>query len=129
MSAAKLITNLVLISASSIAFASGGGGSYGSYSTPSEPVDTKYEYGKSVYQGRANNVPKIKYCVDNGKEKVKLKRSSLRPFKGGTVDSLTAKLYDCDNLNTLIGEKISTRDFSYVIYYLNKRYRLNLRNG
>ena len=115
---------------SSTAFASGGGASYGgSYNSKPKAIDTKYEYGKTVYQGRAKKVGKVSFCVANGNSVTPVKASSLRPFKKGSVRNLTSSLYDCDNTSQKISDKISSKDLSYVVYYLNKRFRLRLNNG
>lgn len=113
------------------AYASGSGG-YGSNNTSSRleprPVDPTYELGKSIYLGRSG-AEKIKYCIDNGKEKIKLKTKTIKPFKGANVKSLAAKLYDCNKPDVQIAQKLNQNDFNLVMYYLNKRYKLKLSHG
>ena len=116
---------------SSLALASGGGGgggfSRGSYNPP-RVTDQNYELGKSIYLGRNKNIPKVKYCVDNGTEKVKVKGSTLKPFKKKSQKELASKLYDCNDPETLIFTKIGSNNLAYAMYYLNKRYKLRLTN-
>ena len=112
-----------------VAYASGGGGYGGGYSSsprPAKPKDAAYELGKAIYTGRAKGVEKISYCIGDGADKVKLKRKSVRQFKSGTYTELANNLYDCNKpgklaLNTLKGD-----ESKYVLYYLNKRFKLNL---
>jgi len=115
---------------SSGAFASGGSYNYG-YDAPKpkpKPVDTRYEYGKTIYQGRATNIGKIKFCVNDGEAISPVKTSTLRPFKRTSVRNLTSNLYNCET-SQKASETISSKDLSYIVYYLNKRFRLRLNNG
>ncbi len=112
---------------SSGAFASGGYNH--SYEAPKpKPVDTRYEYGKTIYHGRAKNIGKVNFCVNDGETMSPVKASTLRPFKRGSVRNLTSSLYNCDT-SQKAGETINSKDLSYVVYYLNKRFRLRLNNG
>lgn len=113
---------------SSGAFASGGSYNYGYDAPKPKPVDTRYEYGKTIYQGRAKNIGKINFCIDNGEAVSPVKAKTLRPFKRGSVRNLTSNLYNCDT-SQKISETINSKDLSYVVYYLNKRFRLRLNNG
>lgn len=92
-------------------------------------VDENYEYGKSVFQGRAKGVSKTNYCIDTGTEKVKLKGKVIKSFKNSTYQKLASKLYDCDNPDTLITEVLGQRNTPYVLYFLSKRYKLKLTDG
>lgn len=111
---------------SSATQASGGGYGGGSVGATSTPVDHNYELGKAIYSGRSKQAPKIKYCIDDGTEKVKLKRSSLKAFKRKSQSELAGKLYDCDEPDTLALNKIGGDNMAYVLYYLNKRYKLRM---
>lgn len=111
-------------------FASSGGGESYNYDKPTpKPIDTKYEYGKSIYQGRDKSVGKVNFCISDGTSVKPVKASTLRPFKKGSVRNLTSSLYDCNNSSQQISEQINSKNLSYVVYYLNKRFRLNLHNG
>lgn len=127
---AIVLISAVLLSASALASGGyGGGGGYsGGSGFKSRPVDQAYEYGKSVYKGRNKAYGKIKYCItsEDGAEKVKLKRGSLKPYKGGTFADLAGNLYNCDAPDTAIKDILSLNDLQHVLYYLNKRYKLKL---
>ena len=123
------IVFLLLGSAASITLASGTSGGIGRTYGSQDYVDHAYEQGKAVFQGRATGVDKRRYCVDTGTEKVKLKRSSLKPFKKGTAKALALALYDCDQPDLPIYQTLSAENLPYVLYYLNKRYRLKLKDG
>ena len=110
------------------AFASGSSYNYG-YSAPKpKPVDTRYEYGKTIYQGRAHNLGRINFCINDGENLTPVKASSLRPFKRGSTRNLSSSLYNCDT-NRKVSDTVNSRDLSYVVYYLDKRFRLHLHNG
>lgn len=108
----------------------GGGGSYRqpSSSAPVRKVDQTYEYGKALFQGRISGVEKREFCVDVDGEKVALKRSSVKNYKGGSYQELANALYDCNQPEQKIGLDMSSDNFQFVLYYLNKRYRLKLSN-
>ena len=126
----------LMLGFSSIADASGGyggsrgsgslGGSSGSFGNSSlNRVDQSYEIGKSIYKGRRGNA-KIAYCVELDGEKVPLRRKTVKPFKQSSVNEFVDNLYNCDKLDQLISDYLDTEQFAYVLYYLNKRYKLNL---
>ena len=106
----------------------GGGGGYGSVQSAPRVIDQRYENGKAIYQGRSRSNPKIKYCIDNGTEKVALKGSSLKPFKKKSQRELASKLYDCNDPDVLVIDKIGGSKLGSALYYLNKRYKLKLTN-
>ena len=114
----------------STAIASGGGGyggGGGSYNQPTRPpVDQTYEVGKSIYKGRRAGAPKIKYCLNVDDEVVPLGRSSARKYKNTSVQAFSESLLDCNSPETNISQSLTRDDFLYVLYYLNKRYRLGL---
>ena len=129
MHSVKLLIIASLVMFAAPVFASGGG-SYGGGGGLSAPqpraVDRAYEYGKAIYQGRVKEVGKIQYCVKQGEETVKLKRGSLKPYKGGTVNDLAQNLYDCKMPEDRIADRMSQKNLQFVLYYLNKRYKLKL---
>jgi len=105
-------------------------GSYGgsrSYDLPERKVDQTYEVGKSIYTGRRSGSPKLKYCISVENELSPVKRSSLKTYKNDTVQNFTDNLFECDKPDTKIASELSRDEFLYVVYYLNKRYRLNLK--
>lgn len=128
---AKLIF-LTAVFLPSLAIASGSsggfGGSTGSFSTPApQPVDQAYEYGKALYNGRTDEVAKMSYCVKGEEDGVKVKSSSLRPFKGSTYDELAKNLYNCDNPEQDLLAVADTDQATYIVYYLDERYNLDLQ--
>lgn len=121
---------MLIFSGSVAASGSSGGGGYGSdYSTPQpKVVDQRYELGKAIYLGRAPNTKKYKYCVEvDGKPK-KIKSSRLKPFKNGTRQALADALINCKQPDQRVLSQLDKGQQSYVLYYLNKRYKLRLRN-
>jgi len=117
---------------SSVAIASGGysSGSSGGYSSPtSRPVnrvDQDYELGKSIFQGRQAGVAKLSYCVEVDGEQTEVKKSSIKQFKRQSYSALANGLFDCDQPGTLVASHLDTDSLISVVYYLGKRYRLNL---
>ena len=110
-----------------IAFASGGvGGGGGRWDSP-EPrvVDEAFEYGKAVYQGRAG-APKQRYCLRGEEKPAKLKRKNLKPYKNTTLQALADDLVLCDMGDTSALAALDQQQASFLIYYLNKRFKLNL---
>jgi len=117
---------------SSSVFASGGyGGGSGSFSssTPTREVDPTYERGKSLFSGRIEGVQKIKYCVADGEEYTKVKRSSLKAYKESTYNILLSSLRNCDSLENGMLDYLNTDQAVHVIYYLDKRYKLDLERS
>lgn len=116
----------------SLASGSSGGGGYGGGTSNyrvEKKVDQSYERGKSIYKGRVESVGKIKYCVQTDEGLVKLRGKSLKPYKNGTYQDLASKLYDCETPDALIADTIGSNNISFVLYYLNKRHKLNLNDG
>jgi len=117
---------------SSVAMASGGytsGGGSGGYSStpaPAKRVDQDYETGKSIFQGRQAGVEKLSYCVEVDGEPTEVKKSSIKQFKRQSYSALANGLFDCDEPGTLVGSKLDSDSLISVVYYLGKRYRLNL---
>ena len=131
MKLSTILFSATIAFSSTTAFASGGGGggSYGGgggYSAPQRQVDQTYEVGKAIFNGRQSGSPSISYCVTSGDVKVPVKSKSLRGFKKTTYDNLSQNLYNCDKPDTLVASELSNDDLLYVLYYLNKRYRLGL---
>lgn len=123
---------LVLSSTLLVASVIGSGASHasGAYSSGSaRTVDETYEYGKSVYLGRASGAEKIKYCVNVDGKPEKLKRKHLKPYKNGSTRAFAEALVDCDNPERLALTTVQPDQVPVVLYYLNKRYKLKLNDG
>jgi len=119
---------------SSDIFASGGyGGGGGGYSSPSprpqRQVDQTYEVGKSIFNGRQRGAPKLSYCVMVEGEKVPVRRKSIKSFKHSNYNDLANNLYDCEEPDSKIVDKLGRDNFLYVAYYLNKRHKLYLKRS
>lgn len=115
------------------AFASGGGGGFsGAGSSAPAPapreIDEAYEFGKSIYLGRAPGSQKIKYCVKVDGEARKLRGRTLRPYKGTNQIDFANALYSCENPEQRALLKVKKEEVAYVLYYLNKRYNLDLQS-
>lgn len=107
----------------------GGGRSFGGSLDSPRQTDPAYEQGKAVFKGRIKEYGEVKYCListeaENGVAKIK--RKSLKPFKGQTAQVLADALRFCDDNSTVPNKVLTRDDFLYLIYYLNKRYRLKL---
>lgn len=132
--------NLILNSAVALtvlvsghAFASGsyggGGGGGGFNAPPQRQVDPVYEQGKAIFRGRKSGEPSINYCVVKDGEKVPVKRASIKAYKKTSYEELARNLYNCDNPESLVAQELTRDSLLYVLYYLNKRHRLNLKGN
>ena len=126
------------VAVSGQAFASGGGGGGGGYGggggsfggqTQQRQVDTVYEEGKAIYRGRKDGEPSISYCVASEGEIVPVKGKSIKAYKKSTYEELAQNLYNCDNPESLVASELTRDSLLYVLYYLNKRHRLNLQGS
>lgn len=110
---------------------SGGGGFSSSRSVQKAPraIDTTYETGKAIFKGRQQGEPALSYCINNGGEKVAVKRKSLKQYKNATYTEVAQNLFNCDELDTLIATQLTRDSMLYVLYYLNKRHKLGLRSS
>ena len=93
-------------------------------------VDPTYESGKSIYTGRKRGITKLSYCLkDQDAGVVKLKRKTIKQFKKSSYSELAKNLYQCDTPDSTIKSQLESKDFLHVLYYLNKRYKLNLQRS
>ena len=92
-------------------------------------IDEVYEFGKQIYKGRAKGATKISYCVENNGELKKLKRGTVKQFKGGNTKEFALALVDCAAPDRLALSTMARDQIPVVLYYLNKRYRLNLQDS
>jgi len=135
----KLI-NLALVASAALVFSlqtlasggyGGGGGGFSSGTRAPAPrqVDTVYETGKAIYNGRQRGEPSLAYCVVADGEKVPVKRRTLKEYKKTDYNTLAQNLYNCDSPDTPIKDELTRDSMLYVLYYLNKRHRLDLRGS
>lgn len=129
--------SLAMLAQSTYSFASGGysgggggfGGGGGNFSQQQRQVDQTYEVGKSIFNGRAKGEPSLEYCVDVEGERLPVKRKNVKSYKKGTYNEFASNLYRCDEPETRIAESLTRDSLLYVIYYLNKRHKLNLKGA
>lgn len=132
-----IISLAAMALSSTAAFASGGGGGgyggggFGGTSAPQQRVvDQNYEQGKAIFTGRAVGSSKISYCLKDPSEEGKLvpvKSKTIKAYKRTTYQELADNLYNCDEPDSLVSSELKRDDYLYVMYYLNKRYRLALK--
>ena len=107
--------------------------------------DKMYFAGKNIYLGKGKHnkynycIPKVakdkvlvneeSYSIDTvrASEKIKLKTKTIAAYRGLTVNEFANVLFDCDNPNKMILNKLEKEDAGLVIYYLNSKYRLRLQ--
>jgi len=89
-------------------------------------IDEEFEKGKAIYLGRNKQIGKLKLCVLSGEEDVKVKRTTLKPFKGVTTNELINSLHNCDKPEEVAFERLGKIHMSHLVYYLNKRFKLEL---
>lgn len=132
--ALTLMLGLLAATLASGSFASGGGngggfiggGASSAGPAPKREADERYEYGKAVYLGRLPDSEKLEYCVLKDGEAKKLKRRTLKPYRGKTLKEFANALYRCDDSTKLALNSLKREQVAFVLYYLNKRYRLKL---
>lgn len=114
---------------STLGFASGSAdyGNDSSYERQKQ-VDPAYEQGKTIFTGRNAKYKKYKFCLaaSEGNEVEKIKRKSLKEFKGSSYPALASKIVKCDEPDKAISDLLSRNDLSLLVYYLDKRYKLKL---
>jgi len=91
-------------------------------------VDVPYAKGESIFRGRGDT-PKLSYCIVHKDEKVKVKRSSMYSYKQETYSLLADQLYNCDKPDSKIMNELARKDFIHVLYYLNVKYKLDLKRA
>ena len=136
------MASLAMLAQPSFSFASGGGGGGGfsgggggggfgggGFQSRQPKVDQTYEVGKAIFTGRAQGEPSLEYCIAVDGEKVPLKRKTVKTYKKATYNDFAKGLYRCDEPEKLIAESLTRDSLLYVVYYLNKRHKLNLRGS
>jgi hypothetical protein len=132
MTPLKIAATLLLSSLSCLCFASGttGGATNGNnsqnYSKPK--TDPTYEAGKSIFTGRDRNYSNYTFCITDPKtgESSKLTGDSIKAYKAATYSAVAKNLTNCDKPSVALSNLIATDDISYLVYFLDKRYRLQL---
>ena len=99
----------------------------GTKDASADGTDLTYADGQAIYSGRKGGTKALAYCVDVEGDKQKLKARTIEQFKGMQSSALVAKLYDCDQPDTLISQQITQNDLNAVVHYLDVRYELALQ--
>ncbi len=106
-------------------------------SAPAKQVDQAYESGKSIFFGRVKG-ERITYCISGnsigsgnsaGNQPIVVKRSTMKQLKGLEYSEVAVRLYNCKNPAENMTSLLTKSQVNSVMYYLNKRYRLNLVRG
>ncbi|MBX2882172.1 MAG: hypothetical protein KTR32_19650 [Granulosicoccus sp.] len=108
--------------------ASGGGG-FDQSGFSKRKIDQQYELGKSYYKSPQADGTRLEYCVKNGESFKKLSRKSVKPFKKGVTSKFVASLYSCADSSVLISDTVDPEQGDAILYYLNKRFKLRLKQG
>ncbi len=124
-----LATAVMLMTGTAMASGGFGGPSGGGFNNAPRQVDEAYEFGKSVYKGRAPGSEKITYCLKVDGEVKKLKRSTAKAYRKGSTQDFAQALIDCDAPDRLALTTMSREHVPLVLYYLNKRFNLDLVNN
>lgn len=127
------LASVLLLLVVDTAVASGGSG-FPRASGPIGPglqrqVDEIYEFGKAAYKGRIEGTEKIKYCVKHKDKLKKVKRSTVKQFRNGPTLNFARALLDCKQPDRLALTTMEREHVPAVLYYLNKRYRLELEES
>ena len=113
---------------SPLAMASGGGG-FGQGGYSQKKVDQQYQLGRTYYKAKQADGSTLTYCIKKGDSVSKLSRKSVKPYKRGTVSAFVDSLYSCDNPELTISELVDDNQGEAILYYLNKRFKLKLKQG
>jgi len=120
--------SLCLMLCSPLASASGGGG-FNQSGFSQKQIDQQYELGKSYYKSKQADGTQLEYCVKTENSLKKLSRRSVKPFKKGPASEFVASLYSCADENLKIADAVPDDQGEAILYYLNKRFKLRLKNG
>ncbi len=126
-----LVMIAMLIAGNGAALASGsasGGFGQTDVRVQARQTDPLYDEGKAIYKGKKRGIGKIKYCLSEPEtgELGKLRGKTVKPFRKGSVEAFAGSLVNCEMPDQQIATVMTRDDLIAVIYYLNKRYKLNL---
>lgn len=125
MLSAIVFTSIVI---NPTAFASSGGG-FNQSSFSQQKIDQQYELGKSYYKSRQADGSRLEYCIKNGDKLKKISRKAVKPFKKGPASGFINSLYSCTDPSVKIADVIADNQGDAILYYLNKRFKLRLKQG
>lgn len=123
-----LLVGLLTLTGPVVSVASGGGG-FDENAGAQPKIDKLYELGRSYFKAKQADGNKLKYCIKSETGLKKLSRKSVRPFKKQLKSQFIESLYSCVNPQDRIFDVIAEDRRDAVLYYLNKRYKLRLKDG
>jgi hypothetical protein len=93
--------------------------------------DKNYIQGEKIYVGKGP-LPNYNFCVrnDEGSSKMAvmpISRKSLAAYRRTTITQFASAIVDCDAPEKSIFLKMKGQDAGLVVYYLNARYKLRLK--
>ena len=108
------------------------GGFYGVDRLTSDP---DFALGQEIYLGRSKTFRGLKVCVaiksadedPDAPKAAPVSRKLMRSFKGQNVTALTTRLVDCSEPEKRLALLLDRREFRALVYYINKRFRLLLK--
>lgn len=122
-----LIAGLVSVFSLTAAASGSTGGHY--RNLPKVQTDPVYEKGKKLFKGRTKAYGKVKFCfLDEEKAGAvkKIKRSTLKAYKGKKYNDLAKALYRCDDTSKAIYQVLNRDDLFIYLYFVNNRFKLHL---
>lgn len=92
--------------------------------------DENFIAGKQIFLGQRGD-KRFRFCLakEPDAERVPLTRKALRDYRRIPVTEFAKSLYDCDEPQAHVLQKMSPQDAGLVIYYLHKQYKLRLKQA
>lgn len=126
----KTVTLLMAIVASTLSSYSPASGFArpGPGGLPQQVKDPAYERGKALFKGRIKNYRAVQVCLQNTEtgKLYKLSKSKLKPYRKAKAVKLALRLFNCKKTDQLIAKTYKGNDLAYLVYYLDKRYKLQM---
>jgi len=95
---------------------------------PQQAKDPSYERGKALLKGRIKNYRGVQVCLldtETGKLH-KPSKNKLQPYRKVKAVKLALQLFNCKQAETLIAKIYKGNDLAYLVYYLDRRYKLQM---
>ena len=95
-----------------------------------KPVDKYFELGESYYKSPLADGSRLEYCVLTAETGLKkISRRSVRSFRNGPKSRFVNKLLHCSDPSVKIVEIVPAEETDAILYYLNKRFKLRLKDS
>ena len=95
-----------------------------------KPVDKYFELGESHYKSPLADGSRLEYCVPTAESGLKkISRRSVRSFRNGPKSRFVNKLLHCSDPSVKIVEIVPAEETDAILYYLNKRFKLRLKDS